>query len=110
MNYNHKAKMKRKQQKKNDMVNSPKHYTSHPSGVECITITRHMGFNIGNVFKYLWRNGLKDGSPALEELKKAAWYLNDEILLVEGAQKKLHKTVARVKQAVKVKRRKTKTK
>lgn len=31
-----------------DQVNNPKHYTSHPSGVECIQVTEHMGFNLGN--------------------------------------------------------------
>lgn len=46
--------------KKNDPVNNPKHYTSHKSGIECIEITRHMTFNIGNAIKYLWRNGQKD--------------------------------------------------
>ena len=30
-----------------DAVNHPKHYTSHPSGVECIAITEHMGFCLG---------------------------------------------------------------
>lgn len=42
-----------------DNVNSPRHYTSHPSGIECIQITEHYGFNVGNAIKYLWRNGLK---------------------------------------------------
>ena len=42
-----------------DQVNNPKHYTSHPSGVECLEITRHMGFNLGNVMKYIWRADLK---------------------------------------------------
>lgn len=62
-----------------DPVNHPKHYTSHPSGVECIDVTRHMSFNLGNVVKYLWRSGLKDGAPTIQDLEKAAWYLNDEI-------------------------------
>ena len=39
-------------------VNHPKHYNSHPSGVECIDIVRHYDFNIGNVIKYVWRAGL----------------------------------------------------
>lgn len=64
---------------KNDPVNHPKHYTSHLSGVECIQITRYMNFNLGNVVKYLWRNGLKDKEPSIQDLEKAAWYLNDEI-------------------------------
>lgn len=60
-----------------DMVNHPAHYTAHPSGVECIQITEHMGFNVGNAVKYLWRADEK--GAALEDLKKAAWYINREI-------------------------------
>lgn len=60
-----------------DNVNHPSHYTSHPSGVECITITEHFNFNVGNAIKYLWRAGLK--SDDVEDLKKAAWYVNREI-------------------------------
>lgn len=62
-----------------DMVNHPPHYTEHPSGVECIVITRHMNFNLGNVVKYVWRSGLKDTTVPIQDLEKAAWYLNDEI-------------------------------
>jgi Protein of unknwon function (DUF3310) len=60
-----------------DAVNHPRHYTAHPSGVECITITEHMGFNLGNAVKYIWRADLK--SDAVEDLRKAAWYVNREI-------------------------------
>ena len=63
--------------KENDPVNHPAHYTSHPSGVECIQITRWMNFNMGNAIKYIWRAGNKGN--ALEDLKKALWYLDDEI-------------------------------
>lgn len=69
-----------------DLVNHPPHYTNHPSGVECITVTRHMSFNLGNVVKYLWRAGLKDQAPTLQDLKKARWYLNDEIKRIEAGQ------------------------
>jgi len=58
-------------------VNHPPHYTSHPSGVECIQITEHFNFCIGNAIKYLWRAGLK--GEALEDLRKAAWYIEREI-------------------------------
>ena len=61
----------------NDPVNHPKHYTKHPSGIECIEITRHMGFNLGNAFKYIWRCDLKKDD--IEDLKKAIWYIQDEI-------------------------------
>ena len=60
-----------------DSIARPAHYTSHPSGVECIQITEHMSFNLGNVVKYLWRADEK-GAP-IQDLEKAAWYLQREI-------------------------------
>jgi hypothetical protein len=68
-----------------DQVNHPKHYTSHPSGVECIEITRHMGYNLGNAIKYIWRCDLK--RDAIEDLKKAIWYLQDELAVREERSK-----------------------
>jgi hypothetical protein len=68
-----------------EAVDHPKHYTSDPSGVECIQITRHRNFNIGNAIKYLWRAGLKDGDAKLiEDLQKARWYIADEIKRLGG--------------------------
>ena len=61
---------------KPDMVNHPPHYSAHPSGVECIRITEHMNFCVGNAVKYLWRADLKNG---IEDLEKAAWYVAREI-------------------------------
>ena len=63
--------------KVNDVVNHPSHYTAHPSRVECIQITEHMGFNLGNAIKYIWRADLKN--DAIEDLKKARWYVDREI-------------------------------
>jgi len=63
-----------------DPVEHPAHYTSHPSGVECIQITEHMNFNLGNAVKYIWRAGLKGGT--LEDLRKANWYVSREIARV----------------------------
>ena len=65
-----------------DMVNHPPHYTSHPSGVECIQVTEHQNFCIGNAIKYLWRC---DGKNGLEDLKKARWYVDREIARREKA-------------------------
>jgi len=65
-----------------DLVNHPPHYKSHPSGVECIDITRHFNFNRGNAIKYIWRAGQK--GKEIEDLKKAVWYLNDEIKTLEA--------------------------
>lgn len=66
-----------------DRVNYPSHYTSHPSGVQCIQITEHMNFCIGNAIKYLWRAGLK--GDTIEDLRKARWYVDREIARLEGA-------------------------
>ena len=61
----------------NDPVNHPSHYTSHPSGVECIQVTEHMNFCVGDAMKYLWRAGLKN--DAIEDLEKAKWYIDREL-------------------------------
>ena len=66
-------------------VTHPRHYISHPSGIECIEITRHHNFNIGNAIKYLWRAGLKEEQgktnkeKQIEDLNKAIWYIQDYI-------------------------------
>ena len=73
----------------NDPVNHPKHYTVHPSGIECIEITRHMNFNIGNAMKYIWRAGIKDESTNIQDLKKAIWYINDEIARLDSSKPQL---------------------
>ncbi len=64
-----------------DPIN-PSHYRKHPSGIECIEVTRHMNFNVGNAIKYLWRY-MDKGDP-VENLKKAQWYLDDEIRRLGG--------------------------
>lgn len=75
--------------REHDSVNHPSHYTQHPSEVECIEITRHYCFSIGNAIKYLWRAGLKrdaaleDKQKEIEDLKKAVWYINDRIKQLE---------------------------
>ena len=60
-----------------DSVNHPPHYTAHPSGIEAIEICEHMNFNLGNAMKYIWRADLK--GDAIEDLRKACWYLTREI-------------------------------
>jgi len=60
-----------------EAVNHPNHYNSHPSGIECIEVVRHMNFNLGNAIKYLWRTDHKDAP--IEDLEKAVWYIQDEI-------------------------------
>lgn len=58
-------------------VDHPKHYNSHPAGIECIDVIEHLPFNVGNAIKYLWRADHK-GAP-VEDLEKAAWYIAREI-------------------------------
>lgn len=77
-------------------VEHPQHYNCHPSGIECIEIARHMDFNLGNVLKYIWRHGQKKRDnegvleKAIEDLEKAAWYLNDEIEMLKGVYMKIN--------------------
>lgn len=68
-------------------VKHPSHYTwlKNKCGIEVIDITRHLNFNIGNVVKYVLRSGHKsekgmsDKQKQIEDLQKAAFYINDEI-------------------------------
>lgn len=72
-----------------DVVEHPSHYTSHPSGIECIEITRHHNFPVGNAIKYLWRAGLKQEAgkdqvdKQIEDLRKAKQYIDFEIETLE---------------------------
>jgi hypothetical protein len=68
-------------------VESPSHYTSHPSGVEAITITQCYNFNVGNAIKYLWRQGLKAGESSHKDLLKARQYIDFEIKRITDEQK-----------------------
>lgn len=62
---------------KSEVVDHPKHYNQHPSGIECIDVVEHMSFNLGNAIKYIWRADFK-GAP-LDDLRKAKWYIDREI-------------------------------
>lgn len=70
-----------------DPITKPKHYNSHPSGIECIEITQHHDFCTGNAIKYLWRQGLKDGENSVTDLKKAVWYIERKIKQIENSGK-----------------------
>lgn len=63
---------------------NPKHYRSHPSGVECITVTEHLGFCLGNAIKYIWRSGER-AERTVEDLKKSRWYIDREIQRLSGS-------------------------
>lgn len=68
---------------KHNNVNHPAHYNSSEAKctcgrrIECIDVTRHLNFNIGNAMKYLWRCDAKGHD--IEDLQKALWYINDEL-------------------------------
>ena len=69
--------MRENEHQKADMVSNPEHYNNHPSGIECIQVAEHMGFNLGNAIKYIWRADEKGAD--IQDLEKAAWYINREI-------------------------------
>ena len=60
----------------NDEVNRPAHYTD--GGIETISFieAKKLGFNLGNVVKYISRAGKKDLTKTKEDLLKAKWYLD----------------------------------
>lgn len=63
----------------NDSIHHPQHYQSafKTKEIECIDITKHLGFIPGNVVKYVWRAGKKGGiAKAIEDLEKALEYMD----------------------------------
>lgn len=69
-----------------EFVRHPRHYNSHPAGIECITVIEPMTFNVGTAIKHLWRTGLKPGADAAQDLRKAITYIEFEIARLERAQ------------------------
>ena len=79
-------------QSKEDKVNHPSHYTwlKEKCGIEVIDITRHLDFDSGNAVKYILRAGHKseegysNKEKQIEDFKKAIFYLNDKVKMLEG--------------------------
>ena len=73
-----------------EAVDHPAHYGGD-TVYETIKVIRAWGldrnFCLANAVKYLSRAGKKDPTKTLEDLRKAAWYLADEIKHLEGATK-----------------------
>lgn len=77
-----------------DQINHPSHYTwlKDKVGIEVIDITRHLDFDLGNAIKYILRAGKKPinksnfnlNVAAIQDLKKAIWYINDKIKMLEN--------------------------
>ena len=78
--------------KKENKVEHPSHYTwlKDKCDIEVIDITRHLDFDKGNAVKYILRSGYKEeqGYTAkqkeIEDIKKAIWYLNDKLKMLEN--------------------------
>ena len=62
-----------------EAVNNPSHYGGADNPYEAIKVIDawDLNFNLGNTIKYIARCGKKDDE--IQELEKAAWYLNNEI-------------------------------
>lgn len=83
-----------KNNKNNDAINHPKHYSwlIDKCGIEVIDITRHLDFDLGNAIKYILRAGKKPindlnnntNEAAIQDLKKAIWYIEDKIIMLEN--------------------------
>ena len=63
------------------IIDSPVHYGGKDNPYEAIKVIEawDLGFNLGNVVKYVARAGKKEGNDIADELKKAKWYLEREI-------------------------------
>ena len=89
--------------KEDENVSHPSHYTwlKELCGIEVIDITRHMDFDLGNAIKYLLRAGRKPIATefvsadfleaGIQDLKKALFYINDKINMLENEYNNLHK-------------------
>ena len=66
-----------------DNVNHPSHYTSGKIEVIDFIEDQKLPYHLGNVVKYVARAGKKDPTKLVEDLKKATWYLNRYIKLLE---------------------------
>lgn len=67
---------------KEEQVNHPKHYQGKIEVISFIE-DKELNFPLGNTVKYIARAGKKDKDKYIEDLKKAAWYLNREIERLE---------------------------
>ena len=71
-------------QGKNDPVNHPSHYTDGKIEVVDFILDKKLNFTRGNAVKYISRAGKKNPEKEIEDLQKAAWYINKEIQRLQG--------------------------
>lgn len=81
---------KKNQLKEKDSVNHPSHYGGEDNPYETIKVIEawDLGFHLGNTVEYISRAGKKDASKEIENLKKAKFYLDRYISLLETKNKK----------------------
>lgn len=84
-----KRKVNRRKGERREWVNHPQHYGGEDNPYEVIKVLEAWGldfdFNLGNCVKYIARAGKKQQTKIIEDLKKAAWYLNRRIERLQGA-------------------------
>lgn len=63
-------------------VDHPEHYGGVNNPYKAIKVIEawELGFHLGNAVKYISRAGKKDPAKEAEDLKKAAWYINRQII------------------------------
>jgi len=77
-----------------DRVNKVDYYNHLPNGIECIDVIQYFDLPTGNAMKYLWRNGRKhedgidDTDKQIEDLEKAIYYINREIMIIKERKNK----------------------
>ena len=71
----------------NDIINHPSHYTDGKIEVIDFIEEKQLNFHRGNAIKYIARAGKKNKEKEIEDLKKAAWYINREIQRLEKMKK-----------------------
>lgn len=76
--------MNDKNERQDDPVNHPSHYTDGKIEVIDFIEDKNLSFHRGNAIKYIARAGKKDQSKEIEDLKKAAWYIDREIKRLEA--------------------------
>ncbi len=72
---------------KKELINSPIHYGGADNVYEVIKVAEAWGLDkdayLFNVIKYIGRSGKKDNNPPIQDLKKAQYYLQRRINLLE---------------------------
>lgn len=67
-----------------DNINHPSHYTDGKIEVIDFIEDKNLNYHRGNAIKYISRAGKKDPAKEIEDLQKAAWYINREIERIKG--------------------------